>query len=163
MGQPSLPRVTSRNQTAPSARPANFARRSTFQPATTGAGTFAGLWIAKIEAGLAGRVWPGTAPGDTKLPKGRRANESEQGQTVVCARPERSSLFAYCLARVLSNRLPTTVRLRSWTRLGFGFADQYDFCLALPALSMGELKAHREFSSSPLKRIYFLQTEDIGK
>ena len=39
----------SRNQTAPSARPANSARRSTFQPATTGAGTFAGLWTAQIE------------------------------------------------------------------------------------------------------------------
>ena len=30
------PHVTSRNQPASSARPANFARRSTFQPATTG-------------------------------------------------------------------------------------------------------------------------------
>ena len=49
MGQPSLPHVTSRNQTAPWARPANFARRSTFQPATTEAGTFAGLWTAQTE------------------------------------------------------------------------------------------------------------------
>jgi hypothetical protein len=49
MGQPSLPHVTSRNQTAPSARPANSARRSTFQPATTEAGTFAGLWIAQTD------------------------------------------------------------------------------------------------------------------
>src|SRR4029077_12116902 len=51
MGQPSLPHVTSRNQTASSARPANSARRSTFQPATTEAGTFAGPWTAKIELG----------------------------------------------------------------------------------------------------------------
>ena len=49
MGQPSLPHVTSRNQTAPWARPANSARRSTFQPATTEAGTFAGLWTAQTE------------------------------------------------------------------------------------------------------------------
>jgi hypothetical protein len=37
------------NQTAPWARPANSARRSTFQPATTEAGTFAGLWTAQTE------------------------------------------------------------------------------------------------------------------
>jgi hypothetical protein len=49
MGQTSLPHITSRNQTASWARPANSARRSTFQPATTEAGTFAGLWTAQTE------------------------------------------------------------------------------------------------------------------
>ena len=49
MGQPSLPHVTSRDQTAPWARPANSVRRSTFQLATTEAGTFAGLWTAQTE------------------------------------------------------------------------------------------------------------------
>ena len=50
-GQPSLTHVTSRNQTSPSARPANSAPRSTFQPGTTRAGTFVDQWIAKIEQG----------------------------------------------------------------------------------------------------------------
>jgi hypothetical protein len=49
MGQLPLPRVTSRNQTAPSARPTNSARRSTFQLATTEGRTFASLSTAQIE------------------------------------------------------------------------------------------------------------------
>src|ERR1700677_2247858 len=57
MGQPSLPHVTLRNQPASSARPANPARRSTFQPATTEAGTSASPWIAKIERGGALGRW----------------------------------------------------------------------------------------------------------
>ena len=73
--------------------------------------------------------------------KGRRANESEQGQTVVCARPERSSSFAYCLAGVSSHCLQATVRLRSWARLGFGLSDQYDFCPEVPCTEYGWLNS----------------------
>src|SRR5580704_17230491 len=77
MGQPSLPHVTSRNQTGPWVRPANFARRSTFQPATTGDGTFAGPWIAKIDRGGALGRWalspaaPARAPIDLARQRGQ--------------------------------------------------------------------------------------------
>src|SRR5580704_4851302 len=76
MGQPSLPHVTSRNQPA-SARPANFARRSTFQPATTEACTFAGLWTAQIERSgaleAAGLCRQGGPRGSLRVPNLARA------------------------------------------------------------------------------------------
>jgi hypothetical protein len=98
MGQPSLPHVTSRNQTAPWALPANSARPSTFQPATTEAGTFAGLWTAQTEwrrrarpLTSVARAAPGAAFADVRA-KGRQraalgagpARRSSSGPHFAC-------------------------------------------------------------------------------